>query len=832
MQTTDPNSEFFQQPQEIDYRRYLIIVLRKWYWLVLCGLVGMAVAYFSNQLKQPVYTASSTIVIPSQSNSLDLRSLFSGSYYTNYADIYNQMTILRSYTLNRQVLQNISWRTSWFTKKEPGEKSISSVKKATPKGISRYLRKVLIWQEVYPNNLFNVTETEDAPNPSGIPLYITPVSGDEYIVRVEMESSGGAGQGIAFEERGYFGRPFANSWFSFTLDKKPGAVLGKDWVYYFTFNDLNQQTGACMGTLSVALKDDYSDVVQLQMSGSNPQRIVEYINELIRTYIAEKLERSTETQRRSIEFIDSQLLGISDSLSQAGAIYSAFRARNQILDLGTKGTQVMQNLENIDGDLARNRMQLEYLRNLQSYIERADLQDKVFAPSVVGIEDLLLNGLIVKLGDLYNRRQVLSVSARENNPSLILLNQEILQTINLLKENIRNLIDNALVVIRDLERQKQDANLQLNELPVKEQSLINIQRKYDLTNEIYTFLLQKRAEIYITLASSVSDIQLIDPARMQTVGVTGTSSSRKVLTGLLLGLAIPLLIIVVISYLDDSIASRGDVEQNTRLPIVGNIIHSGYESPVPVLNHPHSSFTESFRSIRTNLQYLLSDPLQKIISIQSTSPEEGKSFIAVNLACILAVNEKKVLLAGCDLRKPSLHKYFDASNQKGISTWLIGNNTFEEIILSTDIENLWLAPSGPIPPNPAELLGKPELKSFLDRSREMFDYIILDNAPVSIVTDGLLTGRLADLNLFVLRANSSHKKMIKLINHLAEIHALNNITLLINDIKITRFGNKYSYYSGSQSTYPYGRYKKGYYDEEVKRSSLHRLWRKLKHRLR
>jgi capsular exopolysaccharide synthesis family protein len=319
---------------------------------------------------------------------------------------------------------------------------------------------------------------------------------------------------------------------------------------------------------------------------------------------------------------------------------------------------------------------------------------------------------------------------------------------------------------------------------------------------------------------------------METVGVIGTSSSRKTLMGLLIGLAVPLVIILLINYFDDTIKSRDDVEKNTRLPIVGNVIHSDHESPLPVVEFPRSSLAESYRSIRTNLQYMLSSNSHKVIAIQSTSPEEGKSFTAINLACILAMNNNKVLLVGCDLRKPKIQKIFDNHNKQGLSTYLIGNNTFEEILDETGVENLWMVPSGPIPPNPAELLGKQELKKFITEASDKFDYIVMDNAPISMVTDGLLTGKLADLNLFILRADTSHKQMIKLINQLAEKNTLSHISLIINDIKAHRLGYKYSYHSGYHYSHYYSRYGKGYYTDEEKLTRWQKIWKKARKRYR
>ena len=218
---------------------------------------------------------------------------------------------------------------------------------------------------------------------------------------------------------------------------------------------------------------------------------------------------------------------------------------------------------------------------------------------------------------------------------------------------------------------------------------------------------------------------------------------------------------------------------------------------------------EAFRTFRTNLQYMLTENQGNVISVQSTHPGEGKTFVSVNLASILAMNDKKVLIIGVDLRKPKLHHVFDLSNEKGLSTFLIGYHTLEEVILPTSIKNLSMIPAGPIPPNPAELIVKPEMKALLDKLRTTYDYIIMDNAPVSYVTDGIISGQLSDLNIFILRYGFSRRQQLDMINHFGEKQMINHLALLVNDIKLDSFGYSYSKYSRYEGYYNYS-YKKSY----------------------
>jgi capsular exopolysaccharide synthesis family protein len=247
--------------------------------------------------------------------------------------------------------------------------------------------------------------------------------------------------------------------------------------------------------------------------------------------------------------------------------------------------------------------------------------------------------------------------------------------------------------------------------------------------------------------------------------------------------------------LDDRIRSQEDIENKTKIPILGNIVHDDSNSAITVSENPKSVIAESFRTLRTNLQFMLTDPGSKVISVLSTNPAEGKSFTAMNLAAILAMNNKTVLLIGADMRKPKLHKVFNFSNEHGLSTYLIGYDPIEAVILPTKVKNLSVMLSGPIPPNPAEILGKAEMKTLLDNVREQFDFIILDNAPVLLVTDGLILSQMSDLNIFILRYGVSHKHQLEMINQYAVKKIIDHLAIVVNDIKSNAFGYSFSKYS-------------------------------------
>ena len=778
------------QEEKIDFKKILFLLRRQWKWVVLFSALGIIGALVYIKLSNPVYIVRTTILVPEDSKGLDMKDLFQGAMNQPKNNIFNQMEIIKSYYTISQTLLNLNWRTHWYTK------------------------EFFTWKGIYKQEPFDVQEAPNFINPRGIAIYITPTTRNHYTVFVKGQIvKNNAVIDINLEGSGQYGRPFVKNQFNFTLLKKVNNFETPSGKYYFVFNDLNDITLSYQEKLHAVLMDKKSDIIECTIVGEEPKRESDFLNELIKVYTAGKMDFQNEAQRRSLDFINTQLTGISDSLDTASAKFTEFRSKNNIIDLGNEGKLVMDNLKELETEGAKNQMQLDYFQNLLKYLNNTSDLKQLVSPSVVGIEDVALNALVLKLGELYNRRQVLSFSAKENNPTLLLIDKELDQTRSQLNENLRNLIDNATRNNKSQKDRQASISFQLNKLPQKEQQMVNIQRQFNLTNEIYTFLLQKRAETNIALASSLPDVQVIDVARPETAVLMGIGNKMLMAIGFFTGIGLPLGYIFLINFFDDRIRTQKDLEKNTRLPILGNIMHSISNSDLVVYENPKSIIAESFRVLRTNLQYMLTGPLGKIISIHSTNPGEGKSFSAINLSTILAMNNKKVLLIGADLRKPKLYKSFKISNENGLSTYLIGISTMEEIIFPTFVENLSFIPSGPIPPNPSEILGKPEMKMLLDTVRSQFDFVIIDNAPTALVTDAHVLSHLTDLNIFVLRYGISHKNQLELINQYVDQKIMDNVALLVNDIKTNAFGHTYYKY------YQYESSQKNYYsadDQEVK----------------
>ena len=769
-----------EQDDEIDLKRLLFLLIRKWYWLVMGLFLGITGAYLFVKYTPDKYQVNTSLLVTDESKGFDLENLFMDGMMgsSGKASLQNELEFLRSYTLNHQAVDNLNWQTFWQKK------------------------NLIIWNGIYLNEPFILNKSGEGLNPAGIPIYITPLSETEYEISVDGEIKlEGQNVKIEFSEIAKYGEPFRNEYFNFTLTPKENSSdLPGEW-YRFSFINKSKLTTDYLKRVTTDYGKE-SEVIKLSVESTEPLRDIHYLNELVRVYLKLKLNLQTQTQKRSLDFIDSQLSGISSDLTAAENTFTEFRSKNQIIDLSSQGSLIMEQLKEIEQEKSQMQMQLDYFKNLQRYLGNIQSADQLVAPSVVGITDATLNALVLKLSELYSRRKVLAFSAYENNPSLILLNQEIEQVNQQLREILVNLIDNTQLSVNTLNLRYTRINNQLNNMPEQEQQLINIQRQYELTNEIYTYLLQRRAELEISLAAAIVDIQVIDPAQFERLIPLNKSPMLILLIGAFLGLLLPGVLILLVDLLDNSIHLQEDIEKLTPLPILGNVLHSTDKSELVVIHHPRAPITESYRTIRTNLQFKLQDK-QKVIGLHSVQPGEGKSFNATNLACIMAMNDKKTVIIGVDMRKPRLNNIFNLANTKGLSNYLAGRYGTKEIIQQTEIDNLSLIASGPIPPNPAELIERPAFSQLLEELKAQFDYIIIDNAPVSRVTDGLITSRHSDLNLFILRYGVSKKSQLKFINDIARQGTMHNPAFIINDIKLNRFGYGY----GHSYQYAYG---KGY----------------------
>ena len=767
-----------EQHNQYDFKKLFFRIIKKWYWFAISIFMGFFAAWLYSRYMPPEYSIQSSLIINEYESGIKRLNLSPNQGNERVVNVMGQDHAgrLKSHFVSLNTLQSLGWNISWYQN--------------TP----------LYGKDLYGRDPFKVILLSDKTNLKDIPVSITSISDSEF--KVDVETTDSLKNTIKFSQKCQFGEPFENKYFGFILEKF-GSQIVSGKRFYFVINNLNNLALQYQKKLKVISNEKKPDMIELVLSENNAKRGVDFLNRLEQTYIEYGLDEKNRVAENTMKFIDNQLKSVTDSLSYSENKFTNFRTRTQSVDLNQSGGLAMQKQESLESEKAILESRLAYLRNLHDDINDSKQMKQVVVPSVFGITDQTLNTLVTKLSDLYSRREVLSFSVQEKAPSLILLDKEIQLTNSMLSKNINTLLTATETDLRNINRRAGGFSYQLSLLPKTEQQLSSLKRSFDLNNELYTYLLKMRAESAITYASNQPDVKVLDPARLETTKQTSPMTLLNYLIGMILGFLLPISIILFTDFINGSIQTKEEVEQTTRLPIAGMIIHNKGKKDMVVLENPRSNITESFRLLRTNLKYILNGEGKKVIAVQSSVSGEGKSFVSMNLASILAMNDFKVLLVGVDMRMSSLDKALKSTNKKGLSTYLSNQDRFEDVIENSSIDNLSFIPSGPVPPNPAELLENGNFENFMKEAKARFDYIILDSPPVSLVTDGIIAGRHADVNLFVIRFRYSNKEQIKLINELDSKKTLSNVALVLNDAIKENFGSG-GYYNSRN---------KGYYKE-------------------
>jgi len=786
---------------DIDLMRYVSLFISNWLWIAAALFLSLCIAYFFNQYSQKVYRVNSTLLIKEQQTSgaiANMEQIFAGNVYNPYPNLDDEVAILKSYTLNHRVIQ------------EMPEHHVAYIPVS---------RNGIQGQRTYKTSPFVLNSFADRQS-TGIQMTIRFTGADTYTVEIDEDKAKekGIDSGISDADSGReyrIGEVFQGYGFRFTLERRDSLkqiVEGNRWLVWFESPEIlaNRYRSA----LKVEAVEDYASVFNLSFEGYSPQQGADYLNTLMTMYIRQGMEWKSRAADNTINFIEAQLGLISDSLRLAENTMESFRLNNRFVDLTLEGTLVLEKLEKLEGEKNALDLQMQYYRYLLDYLNSRDATENIISPSVMGVTDPMLIKLVTEFSTKQQQRKQTAFAVNDRSPQIEMLDRELEDARAALRENVNSAISQLKLSTDNVNGRISTVEKELNRLPGTERRLIGIQRKFDLNNSVYTYLLERRAEAGIAKASQITDNRIIDEAMVQNSVRVKPMEMRNYLIAMLLGLLIPMLLIVIFDLMNNKIISRHDIERLTKAPIIGYISHSEYNVDNPVAEKPGSTLAESFRAVRTSLAFYTGQTKCQVIVISSPISGEGKTFVSVNLATIISMMNKKVLIVELDLRKPRVHTILKAGNGHGMSQFLSGGATFEEVIVPTEIENLWFAPAGPVPPNPAELIGSPKMAEFIEKARDEFDSIIIDTPPVGIVTDALLLNQLANVILFVVRQRYTTRGSVQLLDEIYRKGEMSNVALVVNDISTTGYygyGLRYGYSLGYGSRYydPGNYYTKG-----------------------
>jgi tyrosine-protein kinase Etk/Wzc len=530
----------------------------------------------------------------------------------------------------------------------------------------------------------------------------------------------------------------------------------------------------------------------------------DFINQLLEMYNRNTNNDKNEIAQKTAEFIDERISIISKELGSTEADLETFKRDAGITDLTSEAQIALAGNAEYEKKSVENRTQISLVNDLRKYLRGNEYE---VLPSNVGLQDAALIGAIERYNEMLVERKRLLRTSTENNPTIVNLDT----SIRAMKANVQATLEGTLqglmITKSNLDREASRYSRRISNAPGQERAYVSIARQQEIKAGLYLMLLQKREENAIALAATANNAKIIDEAIADDTPVS-PKRSMIYLIALVLGVGIPVGIIYLIELTKFKIEGRADVEKLTSVPIIGDIPLTDEKNDkngsIAVFENKNNLMSETFRNIRTNLQFML-DNDQKVILVTSTVSGEGKSFVSANLAISLSLLGKKVVIVGLDIRKPGLNKVFHLSNkEKGITQYLSNPETdLMELVQPSDVnKNLFVLPGGAVPPNPTELLARNGLDKAIEILKQNFDYVIMDTAPIGMVTDTLLVGRVADLSVYVCRADYTHKAEYTLINELAIEKKLSKLCTVINGVDLKK--RKYGYYYG------YGKYGKYY----------------------
>ena len=775
-----------QSEEQINIQEILFRYLIHWPWFVVSVIVCVALAWGYLHLTTPVYNVSATVLIKDEKKggganmSSELEKMGMNGFVSSSSNIENEIEVLTSRTLAREVVSSLGLFVTYMDEDKFPKRELY---RTSPVLVS------LTPQEA--DKLPQTMEVGMSLHPSGVMDVQIKVGEKEYRKRFDklpavLPTDEGT---VAF---------FTNN---DTLSSvRPESVTKERHITAYINRPFSVAKGYA-GSLSITPTSKATSVVTVSLKNSNTQRGKDYIDKLLEMYNVNANNEKNEVAQRTAEFIDERIGIISKELGSTERDLENFKRSAGITDLTSEAQIALAGNAEYEKKRVENQTQINLVMDLQRYLQGTEYE---VLPSNVGLQDAGVSGALDRYNEMVSERNRLLRTSTENNPAIVNLNA----SIRAMRGNIQTTLDATLkgleITKTDLVREAGRYSRRISDAPTQERQFVSIARQQEIKSGLYLMLLQKREENAIVLAAIANNAKIIDEAQADGAPI---SPKRMMiyLAALVFGIGIPVGIIYLIGLTKFKVEGRDDVEKLTSLPVIGDVpLADEKTGSIAVFENQNNLMSETFRNVRTNLQFMLENG-KNVILVTSTISGEGKSFISANLAISLSLLGKKVVIVGLDIRKPGLNTVFNIPKKDHGITQFLTNPAINlmDLVQPSDInKNLYILPGGTVPPNPTELLARDGLEKAVETLKKNFDYVILDTAPVGMVTDTLLIGRVVNLSVYVCRADYTRKAEFALINELAENNKLPNLCIAINGLDLQK--KKYGYYYG------YGKYGKYY----------------------
>jgi len=756
--------EEYADDDEIDLKEIFRTLSRYKYFIIFCmilfGILASVVAYF----KPNIYQTSMTLeigILGSISGGNDIVSKAISASSKIKPD--TEIEILKSRTLMVEAVKSVDFSHRYY--------------------VTYRMKKTEIYEKDSP---FDINLTKGF----GKEFKVLPYDKEHY--RLENKS-------LNINYIYKYGKEIKDDNFVFTLTLKKDRKIHDNEKYSFEVMDFDDCVSLAQEGLKVKVSGKYTTIIAISKSGKLKERLPKIVNALASAYIKRNIEKRTREASKTLSFVETEIDKIKDELKKSSIKLENFKKNIKTVNFNTKSDIVMKRLGDMEIELSKLNIEISMVESLYS---RVKLGKK--------IESILINGLfndninpLTNIIDILQKYRIkletLRIDYTKDYPEVIKLQKEIKETQNLFKSMVRNfrknLLDRKKILVKSIKREQK----LVDKLAEDEQIYHKLERKFKLNEKIYSYLLEKKASSLIAKAATVSRNRILDKARSS----YKSAPNRNLITavGIFLGFIVGAMIAFIRGFIDDTIKNIDHIKKETDAIILGIVpsvkdMNKNERKNLMVFDYPRSSFSESFRNIRSNLKFMMNDTSSKVLTITSTISGEGKTLISSNLAGIISLTKKKVILINLDMRKPTLHLKFNLPNNKGISSVLSGYESLKEVIQVTSNPYLDIISSGAIPPNPSELIHSKKMEEIIEELKKKYDIVMLDTPPSGLVTDAQLLMRMSDSVIYVIRANYAKQGFLKNIDILSRDKSISGFSIILNavDDKDTGYGYGYGYY--------------------------------------
>jgi capsular exopolysaccharide synthesis family protein len=784
---------------ELDLNELFFNLRRRWPVFLVSLLVAGALAWTYLKVKSPTYDFKATLLIGDQSTgskqAQELLQLLDSK--PKGLKLEDEVGLLTSSDMLKRTLAQLPFQVSYFVE---------------PSSWLNMVRPVQVRERAAGDMPFWVVAVPNRPQLTGVPIYVESLPDNKF--RVHAEAKRGELRQLAtgdlvrevedvkFDQVVAAGDTLRSALLTVVFRPEPDQLGGQSGHYFFKLNDIGSLVGEYQSRLKVKPTDHESRILELTTQGTVPAKETQFLNTLMTTYVQDDLTQKNKVGGKTVAFLDNEIAKLAESKSRAGQNLSSFRASNNVVDVGAQSGAGIQQQSALSADRARLVTNRRVYQNLLSYLKAHRAPGDAVALSSNGVEDPATTGLIQQLSDLNSQRSALTVNASDINPIVRVVDEKIGTTKELLIQNLSSLVDASSNALRDADQRLGAVRGELSRIPENERQLGTLTTTSSFNEKNYSYLVEKRNEAAIALATNSTDKKIVDAAKQSG---TGPSSPKPLLVGLLAllaGILLPAGVVLMQEKTNSRVQSKEDLARLTNIPMLGVIPHGSAQDKQTMLNDPRSPIAEAFRAVRVNMQYLAAGLDKRVIGVTSSVPGEGKSFCTVNLAAELAQSGRRVIVLECDMRRPTLAGYFDIDTrrQHGLSTYLAGASTLDESRHTTSIPSLDVVCCGPLPDNPTRLIEGPRLAELMQQLRQEYDYILVDIPPLGYVSEFLVLLQYLDAKIYVVRQNYTDRALVGQIAEMHREHKVKQLYMVINDV---HFANTYEY-RYKANAYKYG----------------------------